>query len=140
MTRTTKGAVRGDRDLSQVSATELQAELARRQRRVRTLVRRRDRLLEAAKALGDEITALGGTAAVSPAGPALASGRRNEVNLVEALKNALGNKAMTVPEAAEAVLKSGYRTTSQSFRQIVNVTLIRNKEFERVSRGRYRVK
>jgi hypothetical protein len=46
---------------------------------------------------------------------------------------------MSVTDAAAAALKAGYRTTSPSFRQIVNATLIRGGEFERVGRGRYRV-
>ena len=65
---------------------------------------------------------------------------RNESNLVESLKRVLGNKTMTVAEASKAVLESGYRTTSPSFRQIVNLTFIRSGEFERVGRGEYRVK
>ena len=124
-----------NRDLSQIPASQLQAELARRRRRVRTLTRRRDRLLKSAKALDAEIAALG-----APAGAVAGPGRRNAVNLVQALKRALSDKPMSVSEAAEAVLKGGYRTTSPSFRQIVNVTLIRSGVFERVGRGRYRVK
>ena len=52
----------------------------------------------------------------------------------------MGRQAMSVFEAADAVLKAGYRTTSPSFRQIVNITLIRSGGFERVGSGRYRVK
>jgi len=52
----------------------------------------------------------------------------------------MGDKPMSVTDAAAAALKAGYRTTSPSFRQIVNATLIRSGEFERVGRGEYRVK
>jgi len=52
----------------------------------------------------------------------------------------MGDKPMRVSEAADAVLKAGYITTSPSIRQIVNITLIRSGEFARVARGRYRVK
>ena len=45
-----------------------------------------------------------------------------------ALKRVLGNKAMGVAEAAQAVLQSGYQTTSPSLRQIVNLTFIRSGE------------
>lgn len=65
---------------------------------------------------------------------------RNDLNLLEALKRAMGNKTMSVTEAADAVLKAGYSTTSSSFRQIVNITLIRSGAFARVDRGRYRLK
>ena len=47
---------------------------------------------------------------------------------------------LSVTEAADAVLKAGYSTTSSSFRQIVNITLIRSGAFARVDRGRYRLK
>ena len=129
-----------DRDLSKIPATRLQAELARRQRRVRTLTRRHARMVESAKALGAEIAALGGPTGGLPPGLSAARGRRNEVNLVQALKRVMGDKPLSVSEAADAVLKGGYRTTSPSFRKIVNITLIRSGEFERVGRGRYRVK
>jgi hypothetical protein len=59
--------------------------------------------------------------------------------LLEALKRAMGGKTMSVTEAADAVLKAGYTTTSPSFRQIVNSTLIRSGAFTRVARGRYRM-
>ena len=65
---------------------------------------------------------------------------RNEDNLVQTLKRVLSHKPLSVTEAAEAALKAGYRTTSPSFRQIVNSALIRSGEFERVVRGQYRVK
>ena len=65
---------------------------------------------------------------------------RNESNLVDALKLVLGKKAMTISEAAKKVAEAGYKTTSPSFRQIVNITFIRSGAFERVDRGRYRVK
>ncbi len=52
----------------------------------------------------------------------------------------MGSRTLSVSEATDAVLQSGYRTTSQSFRQIVNITLSRSEGFERVGGGRYRVK
>jgi len=139
--RTTKQQLpAADRDLSKIPAARLQAELARRQRRVRPLMRRHGRLLESAKAISAEIAALGGPVGRGLPGTAAARGRRNDVNLVQALKRAMGDKPMRVSEAADAALKAGYITASPSFRQIVNITLIRSGDFARVGRGRYRVK
>ena len=89
----------------------------------------------------DKAAALGGHAgapgmAAKPAGIR----PRNDLNLFEALKRAIGSRTLSVTEAADAVLKAGYRTTSPSFRQLVNITLIRSGAFERVDRGRYRLK
>lgn len=127
--------------LSDFPASQLQAELERRQRRVRTLKRRYERLMKSANALRSEIAALGGAAGAQGT---ISTGQgtrpRNDVNLVEALKQAMGNRTMTISEAADAVLKAGYSTTSQFFRQIVNITLIRSGEFARVARGKYRAK
>ena len=142
MTKASKAAKRqaqAARDLSEIPAARLQAELARRQRRVRALLRRRDRLLESARALGAEVAALGGSIA-GPARGLVTGPPRNEVNLVQALKVTMGDRTLGVSEAADAVLKGGYHTTPPLFRQIVNSTLIRSNHFERVGRGRYRVK
>ncbi|HEY5636503.1 MAG TPA: hypothetical protein VIS77_06330 [Burkholderiales bacterium] len=128
-------------DLSVIPAAQLQAELARRQRRVHTLKRRYQRLMDSANALRAEIAALGGTAgAPGAAAKNVGVHPRNDFYLLEALKRAIGSKTMSVTEAADAVLKAGYSTTSPSFRQIVNSTLIRSGAFTRVERGRYRLK
>ncbi|MBI3370600.1 MAG: hypothetical protein HY017_02425 [Betaproteobacteria bacterium] len=134
-----RNAASADPDLSAIPAVRLQAEPARRQRRARNLLRRHDRLLEAAKALKAEIAALGGVI-VEPATGGLAPRPCNQANLVQTLKRVLSHKPLSVTEAAEAALKAGYRTTSPSFRQIFNSALIRSGEFERVGRGRYQVK
>lgn len=66
---------------------------------------------------------------------------RNETNLVEALQQVLSGKTMGVTEAAQAVQKAGYKTTSPNFRTIVNQTLIKNPEaFTKQGRGLYTAK
>ena len=65
---------------------------------------------------------------------------KNDMNLVEALSKALDGKTMSVTEVAEAVQRQGYRTSSPSFRTIVNQTLINSGKFKRVSRGQYTLK
>lgn len=97
--------------------------------------------MDSANALRAEIAALGGSAgAQGTAAKNIGTRPRNDLYLLEALKRAMGSRTMSVTEAADAVLKSGYSMTSPSFRQIVNSTLIRSGVFTRVDRGRYRVK
>ena len=127
--------------LSGLSVHDLQRELRKRQRRVGTLARRRDRFAAKVDSLNSEIAALGGLV-VGRNG--MVSGRKrpkNEMSLVEALSKVLHGKTMGVTEVAQAVQKIGYVTTSPSFRTIVNQTLINNSnKFKRVERGQYTVK
>jgi hypothetical protein len=129
--------------LSGLSLAEINRELRRRQRTVGTLERRRAALLKKVAALDAEIMANGGAAggrgAWSRAGGGVRTRPKNEVQLLDALKAALKGKTMSVTEAAEAVQKAGYQTSSVNFRTIVNQTLINNlkKGFKRVGRGQY---
>lgn len=84
-----------------------------------------------------------GRPAGSKNAPKTASGKRfkNEGNLVESLQGVLKGKQMSVSDAAQAVLDSGYRTTSTgNFRVMVNQALIASGAFKRVSRGVYTAK
>lgn len=129
-------ASRGAGSLSGLSITQIHSELRRRERRVGTLVRRRERLAAKLAKLDQHIASLGGRIR----GGAVVGVRRrpkNDSNLVEALKKLLSNKTMSVTEASEAVQKAGYNTTAANFRTIVNQTLINSGEFKRVSRGQY---
>ena len=59
------------------------------------------------------------------------------MNLVEALSATLQGKTMSVTDAAEAVQRAGYQTTSPNFRTMVNAALLNKKKFKRVQRGQY---
>lgn len=125
--------------LSAVSFRDLRKEMARRQRRVGGLMRRRDRFMTKVRALDAQISELGG--AVGGAGMISVRKRpKNEMNLVQSLSQVLKDKTMSVTEVAEAVQKFGYQTTSPSFRTIVNQTLINSGKFKRISRGKYTAK
>jgi hypothetical protein len=124
--------------LSALSVRELQTELTRRQRRVGGMVRKHQRLLDKAARLAEQIRELGGSVNGSIGGGGRR--RRNEMNLADALAKALHGKTMGVAEAAEAVQRAGYRTTSKTFRTIVNITLIKSGKFKRVERGQYTAK
>lgn len=128
--------------LSGLSLAEINRELRRRQRTVGTLERRRAALLKKVAAIDAEIVANGGSGGRGGWSRAAGGGRtrpKNEVQLLDALKAALKGKTMSVTEAAEAVQKAGYQTSSVNFRTIVNQTLINNlkKGFKRVGRGQY---
>jgi hypothetical protein len=117
-----------------MSVAELQAEIARREKGLTKLRRKRERLL---KNLAEVESAL------AQAGAALGGGRRgprmrNDSSLLDALIKVLTGKTMSVTEAAEAVQNAGYKTSSPNFRTIVNQCFISNKKkFKRVSRGNY---
>lgn len=124
--------------LGNLSLSDLQSELRRRQRRVGVLIRARERFAKKIAALNTEISNLGGVGGAGGTGRTLP---KNDTNLVDAIIKTLGNKTMGVSELTEAVQKGGYQTTSPSFRVIVNQTLINHKDkFKRVDRGQYAVK
>ncbi len=120
-----------------MSIGELQAELQRRERGIRKLERRREKLLDELAKVDSELGAVGALGA---------SGRirrrpRNEMNLVDSLAKVLDGKTMSVTEVTQAVQKAGYITTAANFRTIVNQALIREKKvFKKVARGQYTAK
>ncbi|MEC9372513.1 MAG: hypothetical protein VYC34_01660 [Planctomycetota bacterium] len=132
------------RTLTKVSTSDLQHELRRRVGRLQSLEDKRDKLLSDLAEIDSEIAALGGTTIGARRGRGAAHGRRkrprNDMNLEDALAKVLKSKTMSVTEVADAVQKAGYRTTSSSFRTIVNQTLINSDKFKRVARGQYTAK
>ena len=130
-------AKRSTGGLAGVSVTDLRRELAKRGRRVGTLERKRDRLLEKVHALNAQIAEFGGATRALALGGAGRSRPRNEANLVESLRKVLTDKVMSVTEVSDAVQKAGYATTSPNFRTIVNQALIASGKFKRVGRGQY---
>ncbi len=119
--------------LSRASITELQGEIRRRERRLASLERKRDRLATQLTEVEGEIRELGGQLAAEGGGRR----PRNTKNLADALADLLSNQTLSVTQAAEDVQKAGYRTTSPNFRTIVNQTLLKDKRFRRVGRGQY---
>lgn len=85
-----------------------------------------------------------GAAAAAPGRPR--RGRRgkrprNEMNLVDALRQVLNGKTLSVTDVAQAVQDAGYKTVSPNFRTIVNQALLTNRgTFTKVSRGMYTAK
>lgn len=122
-----------------MSVADLQRELKKRQRgelrAADRLGRKRNTLLSKLASIDAELAKLG-----HGAGRRGIVGRkrpRNEMNLADALAQVLSKAVMSVTEVAGEVQKAGYMTTSPSFRTIVNQTLIKDKRFKRVGRGKY---
>ncbi len=128
--------------LATVSTAKLRTELTRRERQAKQLQGRRDRLLGQLAALDKEIATADGKRAVvrTRRGRRAGAGRRqrNKMNLVDALRKVLANKTMSISDAAEAVQRAGYKTSSANFRTIVNQSLLANRKvFRKVARGQY---
>lgn len=131
-------APRAQRGLGGHSVTDLRRELAKRERRVGTLLRKRERIMAKVRSLDATITEHGGSARAG--GLAIRRRPKNDMNLVQALAKVLDGKTMSVTEVSEAVQTAGYQTTSANFRTIVNQTLINSGKFKRVERGQYTAK
>lgn len=84
--------------IASMSIAELHAEIRRRERGSKSLLRRRQTLLKKIAKLDAKIAAAGGSPGKST-GPR----PRNEMSLVEALRQALKGKTMSVTDAAAAV-------------------------------------
>lgn len=131
-------------DLTQISTSELTAEIRRRERRLQSLRLKRESMLTRLADLDAEITSqergLGQAGQVARK-RGVVRRPRNKLRLVDALEKALDGRTMSVTEVADFVQREGYRTTSPNFRTIVNQTLIGYKtRFKRVSRGQYTAK
>ncbi len=120
-------------DLTDMSITALQSEIKRREKHAKSLQKRREKLVKQLAEIDAEIASIGGLSGGARGGRR----PRNDSNLPEALVGVLTGKTMSVTEAADAVQKAGYITTSPNFRTIVNQALIRDKRFKRVGRGQY---
>ena len=123
--------------LSNISMSVLRAELRRRERAGRTLLRKRARLAAKLRVLDKALEATGKRIDQL-------EGRRtrpkNEMPLVATLQKVLKGKTMRVNDTVEAVQKMGYRTSASNFRTIVNAALLKKGNgFKKVGRGQYTV-
>jgi len=78
-----------------------------------------------------------GRGAGRPRGPRT----KNKMSLPDFLVKVLTGTTMGVSEAATAVKRAGYQTSSPNFRTMVNQALLANKSrFKKVARGQYTAK
>lgn len=123
--------------LGKASIEDLQAELARREREVGRLQKKRERLAAQIAEVESELAALGALGATG----GVRKRPKNEKNLTDTLHDVLSGKTMGVTEAANAARAAGYLSTAENFRTIVNQTLLREtKKFKKVARGQYTAK
>lgn len=136
--------------LANLSISDLQAELARRQNQAAKLASRRDALVAQLAALDQEIAALGGVPSRGGRGPGKrgpgrpkGSGKRgpmpkNDVTLPDAIAAAMEVRAVVSPkEAADLVLKNGYKSNAKNFGMLVSNALAKDPRFKRLGRGQY---
>lgn len=133
---------------------DIASELQRRRSALPQLEARRAELAAELEQINTAIAALGGSASVSAvpsegarrgrppkaAGAAAGGSRRrpkNDAALPDALAKVLAGKTMSVSDAADAVVKAGYKSNSAHFRTMVNIALLNKKRFKRVERGQY---
>lgn len=126
---------------AQMSIAELQAELHRRKKEAKKLAKQRAKLLKQLASVEAKLAAAGGAAGgrvrSGGLGQGAATRKKNSMNLLEALCQVLKGKTMSVTDAAAAVQKAGYKTSSPHFRVMVNGTLLKKRFFKRVERGMY---
>jgi hypothetical protein len=122
-----------------LSLADLNNLLAMRRKKLAALARERRKVEARLDQIDREMSVLNG----EKGGRVTAGGRaRNAKSLPALLVEVLSEngKPMGVGDIADAVLKKGYRTTSDSFRGIVNQTLIKDKRFHATERGVYAMK
>ncbi|MCY2924070.1 MAG: hypothetical protein NT031_01285 [Planctomycetota bacterium] len=137
--------------LASLTTEQLKAELARRQKGVPKLLKKRAELEERLEAIDAQIADVSGEAV--PAGTHVkkakgVAGRRKarrtplrEGSLKWHLVRALaGKKGLSIAEAVAAVAASGYKSQAKDFRLLVNQTLLNEPEFKKVKRGTFAVK
>lgn len=137
--------------LQDMSLTDLQNEIKRRQSQAAKLQGQRDRLAAEIAALDKDLAAFGisGTSIPTrrkvgrPAGSGATGGTKrtrtnNSIALPDAIAAAMEVHAVVSPlEAAELVRKNGYVTTSKTFNMQVSNALAKDARFKRLSRGQY---
>jgi len=134
------------KSLTNMTTEEIEHELKRREkettRKLRSLERKREKLVTQLEEIDQQIAQYASELGVSARTKNGRRGRRprNEASLADSLTKLLRNKAMSVTEAAQAVQEAGYKTPSPNFRTIVNQTLISDDRFKRTGRGVYTVK
>ena len=133
--------------LTSLSTTDLQAELARRQKAGQKLAAKRDKLAQELAALDAELSGLGITPGSAPKrgrgpGRPKGSGRtrsKNSISLPDAVAAAMDVGAEASPaEMATLAQKNGYQTTAAKFGMMVSNAMAKDERFKRLGRGVYR--
>ena len=123
----------------QRSLADLRRELATIDKGIVSLKNQRDKFAARLVSLEKAIAILSGRSVVAKVPTRRPRKRaRNKQNLADALAAVLNRKRkLKVGDAAKLVLKSGYKSSSSQFGNIVSQTLAKDKRFRKVSRGVY---
>lgn len=119
-----------------LSLSELQNMIEGKRKELKKLTKRRAKQLKHLNKIEARIALISGNGTL-----ARVPGRRhqNETNLADALHHVLSKSSqpLGIREIAEQVEASGYKSSSANFPGLVNLTLIKDKRFERAGRGVY---
>ena len=131
--------------LAKVATLALKKELQRRLEALPELIAQRDQLsrqIAELEALGAVEKAPEATKVPAPKKRGRRAKRaKSAVGLASTLAEVMKAKeTMSIAEAVEGALASGYKSKSKDFPNLVNMTLASDKRFQRVARGVYRVK
>jgi uncharacterized coiled-coil protein SlyX len=130
--------------LAKMTIRQLETEIARRQKKLPRLQKQRADFVKKLEDIDKQIADLNGGNVKKP--PKKKPGQKNrrmknKQSLADTLIKVLkGKGGLTVREAAEAVLASGYKSASKTFNLIVNQMLNKNPKFQKVARGIYALK
>ena len=128
-----------------MTIAQLENVLSNRRAQLNDLLKERNRAQQRLETIERQIARVAGRGfSNGNSGSAGAGGGRvrNAASLVQTMESILkgSGKPMPVGDITQAVLKTGYRTTSANFRSIVNQTLIKEKQFSSAGRGLYQLK
>jgi hypothetical protein len=114
--------------LLNLSMVQLERMLARQREQVAALQRDRALLQRQFDTIDAKIRSLGGNGSISR-GVGRTPRARNAKTLVESITEVLGKakKPMSVGDVLNGVLASGYRSNAANFRQMVNLTLLKER-------------
>jgi hypothetical protein len=121
----------------QLTIAQLEKILEGRRSRLANLQRQRGQLLKRVESVDRKILALGGNGRRGAGGRA-----KNSRSLSDTIVQVLTGHGgpMKVAQIVKTVLGTGYQTTSDNFRSIVNQALIKDKRFVSADRGHYQLK
>lgn len=123
--------------ISSASTTDLLRELRQRERLLPKLLTKRERLLARIAELDGQLAELG----LHHDGHVPRRRPQNSLKLSDALAQVLTrDEPLSVTQAADAVVKAGYKTNAANFRTIVNQALINDPRFKNIARGQYVLK
>ena len=126
---------------SDMSISDLQAEIKRRQKQLPKLRAQRKKLAQQIDSLDRKIAALAGTPKRGARRAAPKTARRKGKALPDYIRDVLAKSAkpMRVKEIEAAVRKAGYQTQSKDFYGTVATAVREGKDFQKVSRGVYKL-